>query len=428
MATTEHTINDALAAALRETRRAWRDSKIVSSENTGMLKGNAKRPDILVLEPSVSPVVIETEIVPATTLEIDAVSRLGSQMRTTGRIILSSISVRMPKRLREKHGAALRQDLITATDLAMALYTGSEPPVASRWPTSGWVFGSAADLSILAQSASVPPDVIEEAANQLVSGVSEAAGLMQEMAKTHSGALHKISGELRQEDSEQTRRMAATILANAFVFQETLANGPGQLGDVKSLDELRGTSGKIRKTAVLSEWRKILKVNYWPIFDIARRILEIIPAAESKALIQRLTETAERLLENRLMRSHDLTGAVFQRLIADRKFLAAYYTTPASAALLAGLAISRSQTLLGTSWDNTKGLGTLRIADFACGTGTLLSTAYQKVGQLHELAGGDSEAIHPKMMAEVLIGCDVLPAAANFNCIHAVWSASNCEI
>jgi hypothetical protein len=47
-------------------------------------------------------------------------------------------------------------------------------------------------------------------------------------------------------------------------------------------------------------------------------------------------ETADRLLENHLMRSHDLTGAVFQRMIVDRKFLAAYYTTPASAALLIG--------------------------------------------------------------------------------------------
>ena len=37
------------------------------------------------------------------------------------------------------------------------------------------------------------------------------------------------------------------------------------------------------------------------------------------------------------MRSHDLTGAVFQQLIVDRKFLAAYYTTPASAALVAML-------------------------------------------------------------------------------------------
>src|SRR5260370_109095 len=30
--------------------------------------------------------------------------------------------------------------------------------------------------------------------------------------------------------------------------------------------------------------------------------------------------------------------------------------------------------------------------DLACGTGTLLSTAYQRIGQLHELAGGDSES------------------------------------
>jgi len=56
MPTTEHTINDALAEALRTTRRAWRDSKIVRSENTGMVKGSNARPDILVLEANVSPV------------------------------------------------------------------------------------------------------------------------------------------------------------------------------------------------------------------------------------------------------------------------------------------------------------------------------------------------------------------------------------
>jgi hypothetical protein len=66
--TTEHTINDALAELLRGTRRAWRDSDIVSSENTGQLKGSNARPDILVVEPNVSPVVIETEVTPATTL------------------------------------------------------------------------------------------------------------------------------------------------------------------------------------------------------------------------------------------------------------------------------------------------------------------------------------------------------------------------
>ena len=65
MATTEPTINDALAEVLRETRRAWQQSDVVHSEKTGMLKGSNERPDILVIESNVSPVVIETEVLPA---------------------------------------------------------------------------------------------------------------------------------------------------------------------------------------------------------------------------------------------------------------------------------------------------------------------------------------------------------------------------
>ena len=293
--------------------------------------------------------------------------------------------MRLPLRLRSKHGASLGSDLASANDIEMALYTGRSSSMFSRWPDSGWILGNAADLSIFTQSASVPPEVIEEAASQLVSGVSEAAGLLADMAKSHPGAVQKIAQELHQEDGEQTRGMATTILADAFVFQESLAGGPGDLKSIKSLDEMRGTSGGLSKSAILDEWRKILRVNYWPIFDIARRMLEVIPPADSKLLIERLTKTADRLLENRLMRSHDLTGAVFQRLIADRKFLAAYYTTPSAAALLVGLAITPDKPPAGGSWSNANDVKTLRIADFACGTGTLLSTAYQRVGRYTNL-------------------------------------------
>jgi hypothetical protein len=381
----------------------------VTSEDTGKLKGTSGRPDILVTEPNVSPVVIETEVFPGVTVESEAVSRLGAQMRTTGRRILSSIAVRLPARLRQKYGSSLQKELASATDLEMALYTGSSPLVASRFPTAGWMVGTVADLSILTQSASLPPDVIDEAVTNLVAGVGEVAGILTEIARENNEAVHKISKELFQEDGEQTRRMAATILANAFVFHESLA---GKIPKVDSIDELRGKK-KLSKSSILSEWHKILQVNYWPIFDIARRVLEHIPIQESKTLIERLAETAARLLENRLMRSHDLTGAVFQRMIVDRKFLAAYYTTPASAALLLGLATVPEHTPAAKSWTNPENVKALRIADFACGTGTLLTTAYSRIGQLHELAGGDSEAIHSAMMAHSLVGCDVLPAAAH---------------
>jgi hypothetical protein len=408
----EHTINDALADLLRGTRRAWRDSDIVSSENTGQLKGSAARPDILIVEPNVSPVVIETEVVPAVTVEAEAVARLGAQLKATGRTILSSVAVRLPLRLRKKSGKALQKELLACTDLEMALYTGSTPSAGSRWPKSGWMVGTVADLSILTQAASVPPDVIEEAANNLANGVRESAGMLAEMAKSHAGAIHKISEELFQEDGEQTRRMAATILVNAFVFQETLAGGSGELANTASLEELRG-KGKLNKNSILKEWEGILKINYYPIFDIAKRILQVVPTAESKPLIDHLVETANKLLENHLMRSHDLTGAVFQRMIVDRKFLAAYYTTPSSAALLIGLAITPTQMPSSASWGKPEDVKALRIADFACGTGTLLTTTYQRIGQLHELAGGDSEVLHSDMMSASLIGCDILPAATH---------------
>src|SRR5438309_2279212 len=110
--------------------------------------------------------------------------------------------------------------------------------VGTRWPKSGWMVGTVADVSILTQSATVPPDVIDEAATQLVNGVGEVAGMLTEIANENGEAIEKIAKELFQEDGEQTRRMAATILANAFVFHESLA---GKLKGVNSIDELRGT-------------------------------------------------------------------------------------------------------------------------------------------------------------------------------------------
>lgn len=413
MATTEQTINDALAAVLMETRSLWRYKGVVKSENIGVLKGGGKKPDILITEPNVCPVIVETEILPAASVEADAKQRLGEHLSPSARMILSSVAIRLPARLRDFSGQPLRDEIISASDFDMALYTGESPDSFVRWPQSGWVRGNITNLSVLIQSASVPPAVIEEAANKLGDGVNEAAALLKDMATTHPGTIKKICEELRQQDGEQTRRMAMTIIANALVFHESLARGDGDLYYVRTLDELRGKRGDVSKNEMLEDWRRILRVNYWPIFDIARRILEVIPTDTARPLLNRLVTTAGELVANHMMRSHDLTGAVFQRLIADRKFLAAYYTNPASAALLVGLAIDANKTPGDGSWARDADVASLRIADFACGTGTLLSAAYRRISQLHEAAGGDAEMIHPTMMSTALIGCDVLPAAAH---------------
>ena len=88
--------------------------------------------------------------------------------------------------------------------------------------------------------------------------------------------------------------------------------------------------------------------------------------------------------------------------------MATFYTLPASAALLARLAVAKMD---GIDWSDPEAIGNLRIGDFACGTGALLSAVYDQIAARHERAGGDPSAIHVRMMEEVLYGCDVMPSA-----------------
>ena len=97
-------------------------------------------------------------------------------------------------------------------------------------------------------------------------------------------------------------------------------------------------------------------------------------------------------------------------MIADRKYLATFYTLPASAALLARLAVAK---LDGVDWADAAAIGKLRVADFACGTGALLSAVYERLAARHERAGGNPADLHGVMMEEVLYGCDVMPSAVH---------------
>ena len=413
MATTEHSINDAIADLLRGTRFAWRGEDVVRSETTGLLaEAGGLRPDIVIHEPYTAPVLIETEVLPAQTVEDDALKRLGKRI-TDGAQVQSVIAARLPQGLKTVSNQHLKRALQQSHDFDFALFSGESAQAYERYPARGWLRGGIHELSLLAQSASTPPALIDRAATQLEMGVNQAAQYLKAIAETNPAAVQTIAAELHQQDSEQTRRMAMTILVNAFIFHEHLAGGHGELGQVRTLAELASDRLGLQVGDILKDWETILHVNYWPIFDISCRILRAIPGYHNNAFIKQLARTATALVSHGLMRSHDLTGTVFQRLIADRKFLAAFYTKPASAALLVGLAVNEDTLLAKGGWSDPEAVAALRIADFACGTGTLLSTVYQRISQLHELHGGNTQAIHARMMARALVGCDILPAAAH---------------
>lgn len=414
--THEQTINTALGELLNGFGRQWK----VRSENVGGIFQEGGRPDILIEKTDGWPVVIEAEVGNHRQAENEARSRLNKRVISTGNSIHASIALVYPDTLRKFHGSELRLKLRDAP-LEYALFTIQANGETMRLPLMGWLSGGVAELALLLHRSSIPAWRVVVLADALERGVNQAAVAFTATHPVSSSLGSSVAEILGQHDDEagQTRRMAMTVLVNAFVFQCALSETELKVQNTNGTQ--RGVlpptafrkSDVFRPTALVDEWGKILEVNYWPIFHTASAILQCLPTKTASALLNILWETAETLIVGGVTRSHDLTGVVFQRLIADRKFLATYYTMPSAAALLAGLSIPLHEPLVGNDWNDGEALAAARIGDFACGTGTLLSTAYQRIGLLHELHGGNPKALHPEIMRHGLVGLDVLTVAVH---------------
>lgn len=413
----EQTINIALGELLQEVGESW----TTRAEPVGRVFDEGGRPDILVEKPDGWPVVIEAEVGNHRQAEIEAQSRLGNRLVGSTHTVHASIALIYPASLREHEGRALREAL-RASPLEYALYTVGADGETARFPNAGWLQGSLSELAVLLHRSSIPAWRVEALADALEAGIVRAEGTLTHAHPLGSALGEALASVLGQSDDEQrqTRRMAMAVLVDALIFHEALAEA-----QLDVVDETTGVSRPVRSPAacrtsgaflpsqLLDEWTKILGVNYWPIFHTASSLLEALPTQTATAILNALWETTEQLVVGGVTRSHDLTGIVFQRLIADRKFLATYYTSPAGAALLTSLCLPVDRPLVGNDWANADALVHARIGDFACGTGTLLSTAYQRLGLLHEISGGDPRELHPQMMERGLVGLDVLTVAVH---------------
>jgi hypothetical protein len=415
--THEQTINTALGEVLHNLGRTW----TIRSEHVGKIFKGGGRPDILIEKADGWPIVIEAEVGNHRQAEIEAQSRLGNRLISSVNTIHAAVALVYPTNLRNKHGQELR-DAIRAVTFEYALFSVAAGGGTTRFPQSGWLSGGVNELAILLHRSSIPAWRVESLADALELGVNRAAGTFTASHPTGSPLGRNVAESLGQSDDRagQTRRMAMTVIVDALVFHAALSEAglqvyDQQIGEHRSVRTPTGFRelGAFRPTPLLDEWEKILSVNYWPIFHTASSLVRCLPPQTAASILGLLWETTEQLVIGGVTKSHDLTGVVFQRLIADRKFLATYYTMPSGAALLAGLAIPIERPIAGENWSDAEALARARIGDFACGTGTLLSTAYQRIGLLHEIHGGDPKALHPVMMQQGLVGLDVLTVAVH---------------
>ena len=395
-------MNDRLAAALDRLHPRW----TVEAESTRVFAdAAAQAPDVVVRMPGGLPVVVETEYAPAREVEQDAALRLGMELAATGDPVEQAVAVRLPRELARVPQARLDAALAAARleYCVLSLTEGDRP---KRFPSVGWITGEIGSLARLIECVAVSERQMTRALDVFESGVSQAAGLLRaQLAGERAAALGELSAALHQGDSEQTMRMAMTIVTNALVFHSAIAP---MHADVPSISQLR-SGGHLVPADLHAAWRRILQINYWPIFEIANRVLLPLPADVCRSVLDRLARVADELVGLGIATTQDMTGQIFGRLIADRKFLATFYTRPASASLLAELAGSR----LACDFGSEAELRALRVADLACGTGALLSAAYRHVASRCRQAAVDDSRLHSAFMEHVLVGADIMPAAVH---------------
>ena len=402
----------------------------VREELRGALRGPATKPDILITRPHAPPITIENEYAPAATLEADCLKNIGRDVEpkvveTTGTVNVV-IALRSPRSLRECADSDEAERMLRGGEtLEYAVYQGDQQDQ-TRFPSGGFITGDIRDLVAFIHPASEQEDIIRSATTSLDRGVQDAGALLLiraqglttgprigEMLRQPWPELPSLPPddpkELRQYETDrqaamQTARMAAAIIINAMAYQQVLAGYEG----IRDLSQVKyaNPAKRLMKDDVLEEWDTILAINYWPIFHIARSLLEVIPQMIASDVLPVASQTASLILE--ALRHNDVAGTVFQRLISDRQTLATYYTRPESAVLAAHLAIPDD-----LDWQNPDTVRNYRIADYACGTGGLLFEAYHRVRELHRLSGGNPDELHAHMMERSLTACDIMPAAVH---------------
>jgi len=159
----------------------------------------------------------------------------------------------------------------------------------------------------------------------------------------------------------------------------------------------------------------ILRIDYEPIFEAAREMLRAFPPMPM--LFGNLADLASEIATKRTLLRRDLAGKVYHRVVGDwslRKGLATFYTEIPAAYLLLHLARPKL----------------FRIADFACGSGTLLVAAYSAANTQHRLSlltegiDKDPEQIATEFHTEFIKSCygfDVLDYATQITALNLAF-------
>jgi len=191
-------------------------------------------------------------------------------------------------------------------------------------------------------------------------------------------------GNLEKNESEDISRfLASYIVLSQILFLRLFSRtSPGVLPKMEK---------KITHHWLRTAFSRVLDINYRPIFSLD--VLDAIP----ESYIQDTFDLIWGLEIERIR--YELPGRLFHELMPKtiRKMLAAFYTRPQAADVLARLTVRNGGDL---------------VYDCACGSGTILVSAYRRKLELYQEEGHTGNP-HKRFCEEEIFGSDIMPFAVH---------------
>ena len=286
-------------------------------------------------------------------------------------------------------------------------------------PSGEWSTGSVGQLAQAVQQAPRSLSGADVAAQLLSDGLDAVVQRLktpvrQALARALDLPATKPGGGEQSDGYYVAAKRGMLVVATAMLFHHRLQDYlPAQRPDGYNGDwPPASATGCAEQSSVINAfreaWRGILAVDYRPVFETGRAALaELTADPDTGQAMRSLAEVVARVSERVTGLRHDLLGRIFHRVLDTARYDGSFYTSTAAAVLLATLALREHD----ADWSDPNAVASLRVCDPACGTGTLLMAAAERIRDLRNAAGRgdpeDEEALGLMLVEDVLWGYDV---------------------
>ena len=332
--------------------------------------------------------------------------RFGRQLKPDFQRVSATLEtglvIRYPEAVQNVSDAELEHALLHTNDIEYCVITADGT---GNFPKSGYAKGSLRDIVNALHIGASPTKKIREVAEVYNAGMKEWAARIERSIKNRPALGDMLAEIIGQDADVETCKTACVFIIDAFIFQDAVAGKTG-FKKVRRLAHYDNPAALVRYDGILRDWRRILKVNYVPIFLDAFAIVKILREYDedmASRVLKGLLNTAIDISKSHLQQVHEIGGELFQDLVVDRDNVKAHYTLPESATLLSALVCPDIDV------DNLP-----KVADYACGTGALINGVYKRIQQLYEQKTGESSVhIHREMVENNLGACDIYSHATH---------------